>query len=237
MIKNEEIKERLFKEISALSERILRQESPVDQWPILPEVTPYYLRKYLQYKDRLDNSVKEQIFEAQVISARHMIKSSIFGFGQVPAFNDLYPSYMKTLDDFRLWIKKVESAEEKIIVYKPSEKGLKVSVIIKSLMSRDFSDYQYDKSLSNGSATAFTKDCGLYKLLIMFDRGTIRQFIDVFIGVHPFFQMDIVYLLGAGQSCFEYHNEETLKESTQKAIDYLKFIWPHYEKAIERAFK
>lgn len=236
--KGDLIKQRLYEELSILSEKMMKRIPPFESIPISKERLPYTYKKYLQYKDELDKTISDGLWEAYILEIRYFIKSRIFGHKNVEDFSDTYPAESAKLEAFRKWLNDKQTPGPVFLDDSNYDKSLNVKVIISQLMTREFKEFQYDKKFSDSSVEVFSHELNSFKMLIFFDKGSRwRHAIDVCMGIdEPWFCGDISFILGGGEPRFKYYNEETLTKGLMTAFADLKFILPHFQAAVERAF-
>lgn len=220
----------LLEKLCNVAELIIRRQKPFESVPYYPQVTPYLRFKYEEYKDELEDGLKQRIIKRDIDFSRYLIRTALFGFkGQ--SFFKRYPEHKKTAQYFEKWIedKKNQNPNDNFNSEDSSQnEKVELSKIIKNEISKRKKDFSFDKTIRGAGLIAFSKKIlDKNKFFIVFDKGTQRDFFDVFIGLKsPRVNLDIASFFGLSQSVFDCRTEIEAQKHINVAIDIIDILVP-----------
>jgi hypothetical protein len=239
MTENEnKLKEQIAVHLGNLSEAIIRRMPPGDKIPVHQEACKT-LYKFLEYKSELDTSYINDFLEAKIAWSKFRFNQILLGV-RGESFGKRHPEYTKVLDDFWKWILKKERIDFLSIspFPDPITKPLVNKEIKKTIKSR-LPEYKVDNKAFG--AIGFSKPWSFKNnLYILVDTGSYRTSLSFFIGLYdPKFCIDVADFFGDNQSHFSegYLSIEQIESDTNKAIDLIETIMPHFTDAINRSFE
>ena len=135
---------------------MIKREPPFDTIQPPVEATPYFYRKYWEYYDEIDASMKKSILSMLIQSSRDDIKRQA-GVSEKTSFHSRFPQHVETSDNFMAWITEKEGPKKKQMLSVPYTPPIKVAKVIKSIMKDRFGDFRYDTSGGLRGMLAFSK--------------------------------------------------------------------------------
>jgi hypothetical protein len=237
-----EIRNAISDNLGDLFESIINREKPFDQVPFHPEVSHIYLN-YYKYEKELEGSLKSQILEALVAWARFSIKDKLIGFPF--SYEKKFPKHYDIENYFLGFIKENEqngiasrSYDSFTILPAPVNKSL-VKKIVKQTVRQRMPEYKIDNKAFG--PIGFSKPWNdKNKIYIHVDTGSWRYSLNFSIGLgYPKYCIDIAEFFGHTQSHYSerYLSVEHIRDGTNKALDFIEFIMPHFEVTNKTAFE
>lgn len=221
--------------LSAMAESVMKREPPFDRLPLQPEVAPYLYRKYLQYFDELEVSLRERVFASQIEYARWDIQLKL-GLEKRP-FNDLHPQHVDTDKDFMEWILKKEGP----LPPAPPSRGIPMGkfnmreIIVKTVLGR-IPELKPDRALREPSNAVFSIPIlDKNKIFLIADKGTWRKFIGIkFCIYYPRAYFDIATFFSNSQSHYKYSCEDDVVKGMNKALDIIEILFPQFVDRVKK---
>lgn len=227
--KEKRIRHALAQSLGDLAESIIRRDPPYGDIPIQQEVMGFTYKKYLQYYDEIDISLRQRILDMLIATARWKIKSMLIKDSY--RFDFIYPEHVEIARRFEEWITNKEGQTPNIIVSLPKSipKSINLNIIIKRIMTLRMPLFNYDKSLCNPGQVCFSTSLLNNKVGIIVDKGIKRYFIDLMFCIHwPRSYFDIASFFAGSQSRFKYNSSEDLIAALNKALDLVDVLFPTF---------
>ena len=229
-----DLSKKLAKALGELAEGILTQKELYGMIPFQTEASSYIYTKYRQYRDEIENDLRNRIIEEEVDYVKYEFLDALVGVDK--SFAELYPQHMETKKVFSNWVKEKEGFNlNSFITREPKTLGKNIPVnnTMKNSIRERFPEFSYESSAVPGLISFSKVFSENNKIYLVVDKGTKRQFLSFSVGLeNPKVYFDIANFFGDVQSKYKYQSLEDLKLEINKALDLLGAFLPHFEKVI-----
>lgn len=197
-------KEKLAHALAQLAQSIMFREPPFHKFQWRPEVSWNLLLEFHRYKDEVDPLLREQFSQFICTSSKVQFLQQL-GIPGYQAFSkvcpDLYAAYQEM----------IKYTEMRNPLPRPYIAGCEIPQLkVNDLIATTMKEMGY-RSIRNAPVKgmkSYCKDFDTNSLLVGFERGSLRTFMSLYVGVlDPEFMLDIGNFFGIPQSRFDYVHE------------------------------
>lgn len=216
-------------------EGIFLQRQGFESIPIHEEASSS-LTKCLNFENVISKELMTQFTYAKITSGRFFCEKILLGHGG-KSYAETYPEQLEIQNEFLRLVKakENESIKQEFVISKSIKKSF-VNNCVKQTIKMRFPDFKIDNKAFG--SIGFSKKWGQNKLYIIADTGSWRTSISFMLGLnYPKFCMDVAAFFADHQSHYGegYLSIEQIENDTNKALDLVEAVLPHFMTAIEQA--
>lgn len=235
--KEKELRSAIATNLGDIIEGILTKNPKYNDIPVHQEASQTF-SKYCEYENKLKSDLKSRFLLAEITAGRFFCETKLFGYHGKP-FSERYPEHIKARKDFWDWIKSYEGLScFPIRARKAPIKKAEVNKCVKQMIKNRHPDFKIDNKAFG--SIGYSKKLGQNnKIYIVADTGSWRTTLTFMLGVnHPNFCMDVAEFFADSQSHYGigYESIKKVEKATNRALDLVDALMPHYLGAIESAF-
>lgn len=226
-----EIRECISRNLGDLIEQMILRKGYFRDLPDKYIYWDYVLVKCEKHKKKLSEDQMRELITAEIWTKKYLIINAVVGRKYVDKYNE---KYFKACESFGQWVRQEEGFQK--LGFEDDEK-FKITSIVKDELNKKLVEFEYSKEFSKHGMIAYTKNIlNEHKIILTLDKGTLRPFFDVFIGLdNPAFKLEWD-LFGGEKEPFMHNNRKNLENSINRIAEYAVFLAPHFERVIADSF-